>query len=458
MPVDRSRLPSLGPEPAVTFPDVRRHTLPNGLRVWTVAHHEVAVTCLLLIMPVGASTDPPDRPGLAAITGDMLDEGSGDLSAMEVHEALGRIGAHIDTEVGTDATVLGITMLSRFADRGIQILADMMMRPRLEQREFDRIRDLRLNRLVQLRDLPPALADRVFVQLLYKGHPYGHLPIGSEGSLRAMTLREVMGFHRRAYDPARATAIAVGDAPAEQLAELVAGAFGGWGGAGQDGGLVAPDPAAVPTPPAAPDRIALVHRPGAAQSELRIGHVGVARSTPDYHALLVLNMVLGGQFVSRVNLNLRENKGYTYGARTSFDFRRGPGPFVFQASVQSEVTADAVREALSEIRAIRGERPVTAHELELGRAALTRGYPRNFETAEQIARAAAQLALYGLPEDYFTTFVPRVLAVTEHDATAAAERYIDPSKLVTVIVGDREKVGPALQRLELGTASEVSVA
>jgi predicted Zn-dependent peptidase len=458
MAVDRSRLPSLGPEPTFTFPEVHRRTLPNGLRVWTVAHHEVAVTCVLLIMPVGASADPADRPGLAAITGDLLDEGSGDLSAMEVHEALGRLGAHIDTEVGTDATVLGVTMLSRFADRGIEILADMIIRPRLEQREFDRIRDLRLNRLVQLRDMPPALADRVFVQLLYKGHPYGHLPIGSEGSLRVMTLREVMAFHRRAYDPARATAIVVGDAPSEELAALVERAFGGWTVAAHEGGAAIPDPAAVPPPPATADRIAMVHRPAAAQSELRIGHVGVPRSTPDYHALLVLNMVLGGQFVSRLNMNLREEKGYTYGARTSFDFRRGSGPFLFQASVQSEVTADAVREALSELRAIRGDRPVTAHELEIGRAALTRGYPRNFETAEQIARAAAQLALYDLPEDYFTTFVARVLAVTEHDATVAASRHIDPAKLLTVIVGDREKVGPALHRLELGTASEVSVA
>jgi zinc protease len=458
MGIDRSRLPELGPEPPFTFPDVRRRTLASGLRVWTVEHHEVPVVSALLLMPVGASADPTDRPGLAAIAGDLLDEGCGDLNALEVHEALGRIGAQIDTEVGADATLLGLTTLERFADRGLAILADMVMRPRLEQREFDRIRELRLNRLVQLRDMPPALADRVFVQLLYKSHPYGHLPIGTEGSLRAMTLREVMAFHRRAYHPARATVIIVGDATHERLGELVEHAFGGWSAQPPDGTHIASDPGAVPIPSSTADRLALVHRPAAAQSELRIGHVAVARSTPDYHALLVLNMVLGGQFVSRVNMNLRENKGYTYGARTSFDFRRGAGPFVFQASVQSEVTADAVREALSELRAIRGDRPVTRHELELGRAALTRGYPRSFETAEQVGRGAAQLALYDLPEDYFTTFVPRVLALNEEEVTAAAARYIDPSRLLTVIVGDREKVGPTLQRLELGAASEVSVA
>ena len=203
-------------------------------------------------------------------------------------------------------------------------------------------------------------------------------------------------------------------------------------------------------------RVALVHRAGAPQSELRIGHVAVSRSTPDYHALLVCNMVLGGQFVSRINMNLREDKGYTYGARTSFDFRRGAGPFVLSASVQSDATAAAVREAVAELRAIRGERPVTRQELETGRAALTRGYPRNFETAEQISRAAAQLALYGLPEDYFSTFVPKVQAVDETEVMRVAAAHIDPSRLLTVVVGDRETIGADLARLDQGPVSEVA--
>ncbi len=158
-------------------------------------------------------------------------------------------------------------------------------------------------------------------------------------------------------------------------------------------------------------RLLLVDRPGAAQSELRIGHVAVSRRTPDYHALLLLNLVLGGQFVSRLNMNLREHKGYTYGARSWFEFRLGRGPFQMSASVQTDVTADAIREALGEVSAMRGDRPVTVDELETARAALTRGYPRNFETADQVARSVAQLALYELPDDYFATFVPRVEAL-----------------------------------------------
>ena len=168
-------------------------------------------------MPVGASSDPPDRPGLAAITGDMLDEGCGDRSALDVHEALGRIGAQLDIDVGHDATVLGLTTLERYLGAGLELVRDMLIQPRFEQREFDRVRDLRLNRLLQLKDMPPALADRAFTQLLYRNHPYGHLPIGTEGSLRALMIRDITAFHRRAFIPSRTTVIAVGDASHEAL-------------------------------------------------------------------------------------------------------------------------------------------------------------------------------------------------------------------------------------------------
>ena len=457
MAVDRSRLPSPGPPLSFNFPEMRRATLGNGLRICTIEHHEVPLITCFVLMPIGSSQDPPDRPGLAAITGDLLDEGSGDLDALAVHEALGRIGAHLDTEIGADATLLELTTLEQYAPRALELLASMVRSPRLDQRDFDRVRELRLNRLVQLRDLPPAVADRLFTQYLYHDHPYGHLPIGTEGSLRSLVLDDVVAFHRRVYTPAHAMVVAVGDAPHDRLAALVAGAFGDWTPSALPPAPLL-DVAGLAVPPLDAGHVVMAHRTGAAQSELRIGHVGLPRSTPDYHALLVMNMILGGQFVSRINLNLREEKGYTYGARTSFEFRKGPGPFVFQASVQSDVTADAVKEALGEIEGMRGKRLVTSEELELGRAALTRGYPRNFETSEQLGRAAVQLALYGLPDDYFTTFVPRVLSVSEADVTRVAHEHLDPDRLLTVIVGDREKVGPTLGALDLGERSEVAIA
>jgi predicted Zn-dependent peptidase len=454
MAVDRSSLPPLGALPPFQFPRIDRHSFPSGLKVWTVEHRAVPLITVLVLVRRGAAADPVGQEGLAAITGDMLDEGCGPLDALALHEALGRIGAQLDTEVGSDATMLGLTVLSRFVDRAADLIAGMIRQPRLEERDFERVRDLRLNRLVQLRDMPPALADRAFTELVYGGHPYGHLSIGSEETLRALSLDDIRTFHEGGYVPPNVTVIAAGDASHAGLAALVERAFGDWS---PGRGLEADERAVLAAPPPPKARLALLHKPAAAQSELRIGHMSVARNHPDYLQLLVLNMVLGGQFVSRINMNLREDKGYTYGARTGFEARRGPGPFLLQASVQSEATAEAIRESIYEIAAIRGERPVTPQELETGRAALTRGYPRNFETAEQVARAAAQMALHDLPEDYFTTFVPRVLAIDERAVTEAAARHLDPMRLLTIIVGDRERVAPALAQLALGEPLDLAV-
>lgn len=451
MAADRSRLPGLGPEPAFTFPEIRRGRLANGVDVWTAGHHDVPLVSVLVLVRAGAAFDPAVRPGLAAMTGDLLDEGCGDLDALGLHDRLGRLGAQLETEVGADATLVGLTTLARSAAPALQLLAEMVTVPRLDERDFERVRDLRLNRLLQLREMPPAVAERVFARLLYGNHPYGHLPIGTEESLRAMDPGETRTFHREMYDPSRATIIAVGDASHESLLALVDGAFAGWKPPAAPHSH--PDPAALPVPSldsANANRLYVVPRAQAPQSELRIGHVAVSRTSPDYHALVTMNLVLGGQFVSRINTNLRERKGYTYGARTSFDFRRGPGPFVLHASVQSEATADAVKEALHELQAIRHDRPVTDEELELGRAALTRGYPRNFETAEQIGRALAQLALYGLPDDYFTAFVPTVLALTAEDLSRAAAQHIHPDRLLAILVGDPERIGGGLTDIGMG--------
>ncbi len=440
--VDRSRLPDVGPDPSFRFPQVAKRTLPNGLRVWTVEHRGLPVIAIIALVPAGASADPADRPGLAALTADMLDEGAGGRSALDLQEALGRIGASLDTEVGSDATMITLAMLSRFTDRGLALLSDILTRPALDDHEFSRLRELRMNRLTQLRDVPPSLADRAFSRLLFGTHPYAHLPMGTEPSLREVTHDEVCAFHRRAYDPASTTIVAVGNFSHAEMEGAVGQAFGGWTAAP---GARRPDSVPAMVPPVVGSRVAIVARPGAPQSELRIGQVGAQRTTPDYHALLVLNSVLGGQFVSRINMNLREEKGYTYGARTTFDFRRGRGPFLLQTSVQTQVTAAAVRESFNELHAIRDDRPATPDEVELARASLTRGFPRSFETSEQVARAVAQRALYELPDDSFEQFVPHVNATTRDEVTRVANAYLQPAEMVTVIVGDPEVVVPALQ-------------
>jgi predicted Zn-dependent peptidase len=447
--VDRSRLPDVRPADRFRFPRLEKSALSNGLRVWTSQHTSIPVVALMLIVNRGSGADPVGGEGLAAMTVDMLDEGSDGLSAIEVHQALSRIGAQLDSEIGPDGAALALTCLSRFTEPALSLLGAMAGRPALSEADFERVRDLRLNRLLQLRDVPGAVADRTFARLLYGAHPYGHTPLGAEPALRAMTIDDVRRFHEAFVRPAAATLVVVGDCRHDDVLRAAEAAFAGWTGAAEPQGSVRFD---LPDPP----RVNVVPRPGAPQSELRIGHVSAARNTPDYHALVAANMVLGGQFVSRINLNLREEKGFTYGARTSFDFRREPGPFALQVSVQTRATAAAIEESLREIADIRGARPITSDELALGIAALTRGFPRNFETAEQVARAILQLVLYDLPDTYFQDFVPSVERLMADDVTAVAARYLDPDRMTTLIVGDLDAIREDVASLKLGVPVTLS--
>jgi len=445
--VDRSRLPEVGADPAFTFPAIARHALSNGLRVWTVEHHSVPVMTFALQVDGGSGADPADLEGLAAVVADMADEGTGPLTAIDMSDALARIGADYDVDVGADATVFSLTTLTRFASRGASLLADMVTRPSMRQTDFDRVRQLRLDRLRQLKDLPSAVAERAFLRLVYGTHPYGHLPIGGDASLRRVSLDAVTAFHRAALQPARATLVVCGAMSHDDLLRHAADAFSAWAAPGGGALLVA----AAVQPGATPQaRLAVVPRDGAAQSELRIGHLTTGRVTPDYPSLLVMNAVLGGQFVSRLNLKLREEKGYTYGARTGFDWRRGLSPFALQTSVHTAATADAIAISLAEIDGMRGARPPSDAEMTLAKASLTRGYPRGFETTQQVARAVSQVALYGLPDTYFAEFVPKVSAVTGADVAEAAARHLDPAKLTTLIVGDHAAIAGTLPALGLG--------
>jgi zinc protease len=449
--VDRSRLPDVGPDPAFAFPEIVRHTLPNGLQVRTVEHASVPVISFLLQVDGGSGADTPDKEGLAAVVADMVDEGTGSLSAIDVSDALARIGADYDVDVSPDVTVFSLTTLSRFAQRGAALLAGITTKPSLRESDFTRVRQLRLDRLKQLKDLPPAVAERAFLRLLYAQHPYGHLPIGSDAALRAISLEEVASLHASTFTPSCATLVVAGALPHDALLRTAADAFGDW--KDEATSLAIQIASAIEPSPMTPSRLAIVPREGAAQSELRIGHLSTRRNTPDYPALLVMNALLGGQFVSRINLKLREEKGYTYGARTGFDWRRGLSPFVLQASVHTASTADAISDSIAEINGMRGSRPPTHDELTLAKASLTRGYPRNFETAQQVARSVAQLALYDLPDTYFAEFVPKVNAIDGDHVTQAAARYLDPAKLSTLIVGDHSAIADSLTTLGLGAAN-----
>ncbi|NOT26916.1 MAG: insulinase family protein [Acidobacteria bacterium] len=442
--LDRSRPPTVVGDPVFTFPRIERHTLANGLQVRTVEHMTVPVVTMVLDVEGGSLADPHGREGLAALTADMVDEGVGELSTIDISDAMARIGADYSADVGSDTTRFTLTTLTRFADRGASLLADLLMRPSMRHSDFDRVRQLRLDRLQQLKDSPAGVAERAFLRLMYAEHPYGHLSIGTAAALGSVTLEEVVAFHVATFQPAHSTLVVVGPLSHEGLLGIAQKAFSGWSGFAP----LVHTPASVV--PHSPPRLAIVPRPGAAQSQLRIGHLSATRNTPDYRALLVMNAVLGGQFVSRINLKLREEKGYTYGARTGFDWHRGLSPFSLETSVHTAATADAIADCLTEFGAISGPKPPTSDELAMAKASLTKGYPRAFETAEQVARSVGQLALYGLPDSYFEDFIPGVNAIGQEDVVDVAARYVDPSRAVTLIVGDYQAIEASLAPLGLG--------
>ena len=422
--------PRPGASMAVRFPPIARHVLPNGLEVWSVARAATDVVTMLVVIARGTSDDPPGRHGLASLTGDLLDEGAGALDAIGLAEALARLGSQLEIDVGPDATTLTVTALGRRFAPSLALLADVLVRPRLAAADFARVRELRLNRLRQISQAPGTVADRTYVSALFGAHPYGHGAMGTTASLEAMSLEDARAFWTRLYAPSVATLIVGGSLALDEVMRAVEGSLGTWAAA------EAP-PAAAAVPSAPPDpRIFLVDRPGAPQAELRIGHVGPPRSTAAYHALVTLNALLGGQFISRINRSLREEKGITYGARTSFGFRRVAGTFACETSVQADRTALAVNEILNEFGAIRKEGAVLPPELARAKASLTRGYVRHFETEGQLVRAAAQLATYGLDDRTFDRFVPLVSAVTAADVQESAAAHVRPDDSSIIVVGD----------------------
>ena len=433
-------------DPALRLPPVQRRKLSNGLEVLIVEHHELPVVDFSLVVKSGAASDPSERPGLATLTADLLDEGTKTRSALDISNQLADIGAQLSVNSGWDSSNASLTTLTRHLDRALEIYADVLLNPAFPEADLKRLRDSRLTALQQQRDNAQSIADRVYASVLYgEKHPYGRSLVGDARSVGAMSEADVRQFYATHFVPNNAALVVVGDVTPNQIVAKLEKAFGAWkrGAAPQlnlAGDVPARERAAV----------YLVDRPGAAQSVIQIGHVGVARSTPDYFPLLVMNTILGGQFTSRLNLNLREDKGYTYGARSGFSYRRGAGPFSASAGVQTAVTKESVAEFIKELRGIRGDVPVTERELELAKQAIVRGFPRSFETPGQIGNRLTDLVLYGLPDDYFNSYAARVSAVTLADVQRVAQKYLDPSRAAVLVVGDRKEVERGLRSLELG--------
>ena len=435
--------PALGPAPELRLPPAAERRLGNGMRLVVVEQHELPLADFALLVPAGSEADPAGREGLATLTAALLDEGTATRTSLQIADQTSFLGVQLGAGAGWDGSQVTLHTPVAQLDSALALMADVVARPAFPVREFERVRRERLTGLLQLRDRAPAIADRAFAQAVFGGqHPYGRPAGGTEASTRALTRADVQQFYARHWRPNAATLVVVGDVRADDVARRVERAFAGWAQAAVPAALAPAAPGARPT------AVTLVDKPGAPQTSVRIGLPGVARTDPDYFPLLVMNTILGGSFTSRLNQNLREARGYTYGARSGFAMRRAPGPFQAAAEVTGAKTDSALVEFMKELRAI-GE-AVPAAELDKAKQYLVLQMPGEFETTGDIAGQLLPVVTYGLPLDYYNTYARRVQAVTQADVQRVARKYLDSSKFAIVIVGDQKSIEPAVRALNLG--------
>jgi predicted Zn-dependent peptidase len=405
---------------------------------------KLPVVTALAVVDAGAACDPAGREGVALLTARALAEGTERSDGSELAERFERLGTSLDTSTDWDSAAVRVTVTASRLPEAVSLLAEVLRTPTFPEREVERLRQERLAELLQQRAEPRGLADDMFARFAYTAESRYALPDGgSEATVAALSRKSVVQFYNTRYTPGSTTLIVVGDVTADAASAIASEAFGTWTGPAAPSVSVS-DRASRPA-----RTIHVVAKTDAPQSELRVGHVGVPRRHPDYFPIVVMNAVLGGLFSSRINLNLREVHAYTYGAFSSFDWRRGAGPFTVETAVRSDVTDAAVREIMLEAERIRADE-VTEDELSLATSYLDGVFPIRYESTSAIANALASVVSYGLPDDYFDRYRSNIRAVTADDVLRVARAHVRPGEFQIVTVGDPAVVREPLERLALG--------
>ena len=445
-PIVIAERPAAGEPRPYAFPSFSRSRLGNGLSIVAVDLPGRPLVDASLIVPSGAADEPDELAGATVLMARALTEGTERYSAVDLVEAAERLGASLHAEAGWDAMTISVDVPAERLDRALDLVAEVAARPTFPEDEVLRLRDERLNDLLQARADSGRRAEEAFVDTIYaSSSPYRRSAGGTRETVERLTADAARAELRRRFDPARMTLVVGGDLAGMDVVELAEARFGGWQA----------DPGAAPGGPtdaaaaSTSRRIRVVHRPGDVQTEIRIGHAGVARRTPDFHAIAVMSAILGGLFNSRLNRNLREDKGYTYGAHAGFDFRRAAGPFAARAAVASDVTVPAVEQTLIELDRIRAG-VVTDDELRTARDYLVGVFPLRFETPGAVVGALGGLIVHGLPDDELTRYRPAIEAVTAEAVLEAAQTHIRPDEAAIVLVGDADGFLPALEGAGLG--------
>lgn len=448
--LDRSLRPPSGPIRSFDFPEVDRRALPNGLDLRVARMARLPVVSVHLFMRSGEGALSAERAGLSVLTGAALEGGTERRSGSDLAEALEGIGARLGVGTGWEGTSVSLSCLADRLPEALGILAETVLEPAFPAAEVDRAKEQHLAAIRQRETDPGSMAsDAAQRRYFAPDVPYARPVDGTAASISDLTRDHLRGYADASYRPEGSGLIVVGDVDAGEVEQMAAEHFGAWTGvpALKDDFTV--------EPVTRERRIWIVDRPGSVQSEIRVGHMGVARTTPDYYPLSAANMVLGGMFTSRLNLNLRENNGFTYGVRSRFTFRSRPGPFQVSTAVGQDVTASAVREIIRELEGMVGEGP-TDEEVAAARDYAAGIFGLQLETAAQVAARVAQLVIYRLPDDYYDGYRDAVRGVTTDAAAEAARRHIRPDEAQVVLVGDAAEIGPPVEALGLGRVEVTS--
>ncbi len=438
-----ANLPKPGPDPKFSLPKIHKSKLSNGMNVWVVPQKELPIASMNLVINSGGAANPDGKEGLSQMTAELIDDGTKTRSAVEISNREQALGIRMNFSSDWDSTEARVQTLTKNLDQALELYSDVLLNPTFPEDELKTVKRRALVQFLQRKDNPNAIATIAYSKLLYGDtHPYGKSIGGDEKSIEAITRDDLVGFYETYYRPNNSTMIVVGDVDPGAITKKLEKAFAGWKPAEVPSTDI-PDPETFDKP-----GIYIIDKPGAAQSEVRIGQIGVARDNPDYIPIQVMNAILGGQFSARVNMNLREDKGYTYGARTGFSFRRGAGPFTASAGVQTAVTKESVIEFMKELNGIRGSIPVTQPELDYSKQSLIRRFPRTVETVGQISGQLSDLVVYGLSDDYINVYLKRIGAVGLSDVKRVANKYLAPDRMAILIVGDRKVIEPKLRQIE----------
>ncbi len=436
--LDRSKAPKPGPAGRISFPRHFEKKYQNGFKIFVIENHQLPIVTIGFVLRSGAAYDG-HLPGLASVTCELLSKGTKTRNATRIAEEIDFVGGTLSQSVSWDAGQVFVSVLKAHLAKGFDILRDVVLNPTFPKKEVERVKLQRIASIQQMKADPGYLADTTFSSIVFGSHPYGGTVSGSEESVNEMKRGDFAAFHKSLFTPDNSFLVFAGDITPKEAENYVSGSFRKWKG-------VCTKNVLPQLPESRPDgRVFIANKPGAVQSSVRVGHRGIARNNPDYLKVFVMNTILGGYFSSRINMNLREVHGYTYGGRTDFDGRMLPGTFQASADVRNEVTADTIGEIVKELKRIRETLPLR-EELTMVKNYLTGLFPIQLETPQQVAGRVVAIELYDLPKNYYREYRNKIRKVTARDVRAVARKYIDPDNLYVVLSGDAKEIGGKLKR------------